>query len=120
MPQAPKSPSNVASTFFSPVHLLPKHLTFEHGGAKSFLAPGVILPLYAPGYEETSVTVEFYSFFETRKEHGTSHLLPQKSSEHCFCQNLVTIQIFSAVKYLLKFSVWYPGLPLFARMTRDQ
>ena len=32
--QAPKSPSNVTSTFFNTVHLLPKDLGFEHGGAK--------------------------------------------------------------------------------------
>jgi len=31
---APKSPNNVTNTFFDTVHLLPKELRFEHGGAK--------------------------------------------------------------------------------------
>jgi len=31
---SPKSPNNVTSTFFSAVHLLPKDLSFAHGGAK--------------------------------------------------------------------------------------
>ena len=31
---APKSPNNVTSTFFNTVHLLPKDLRYEHGGAK--------------------------------------------------------------------------------------
>jgi len=30
----PKSPNNVTSTFFHTVHLLPKELRFEDGGAK--------------------------------------------------------------------------------------
>jgi len=30
---APKSSKNIASTFFSTVHLLPKDLRFERGGA---------------------------------------------------------------------------------------
>jgi len=33
----PKSPNNVTSTFFNTVHVLPKDLSFEHGGAKLFL-----------------------------------------------------------------------------------
>ena len=37
---APKSPNNVASTFFNPVHSLPKDLKFEHGGAKLDSCPG--------------------------------------------------------------------------------
>ena len=31
---APKSPTNVTSTCFNTVHLLPKELKFERGGAK--------------------------------------------------------------------------------------
>jgi len=31
---AQKSPTDVTSTFFNTVHSLPKHLRFEHGGAK--------------------------------------------------------------------------------------
>jgi len=31
---APKCPNNVTSTFFNTVHLLPKDLRFEYGGAK--------------------------------------------------------------------------------------
>jgi len=37
---APKSPENVASSFFNRVHLLPKDLMFEHGGAKLASCPG--------------------------------------------------------------------------------
>ena len=40
--RAPKSPNNVASTFFNAVHLLPKDLGFEHGAPNLFLAPGAI------------------------------------------------------------------------------
>jgi len=45
---ARKSPNNVTSTFFNSVHLLPKDLSFEHGGATCLnernllLAPGTI------------------------------------------------------------------------------
>jgi len=43
LPRAPKSPENVASSFFNREHLLPKDLMFEHGGAKNLLlAPGAI------------------------------------------------------------------------------
>jgi len=35
-----KVPQNVTSTFFSTVHLLPKDLRFEHGGAKLASFPG--------------------------------------------------------------------------------
>ena len=43
---APESPSNVTSTFFTTEHLLPKHLSFEHGGAMPNLlfAPGATKP----------------------------------------------------------------------------
>jgi len=37
---APKSSSNVTSTFFNAVHLLPKDFSFEHGGAKLASCPG--------------------------------------------------------------------------------
>jgi len=40
MPWAPKSPNNVASTFFSTVKLLPKDLRFEHGGVELDSYPG--------------------------------------------------------------------------------
>jgi len=39
---APKSPSNITSTFFNTVHLFPKDLRFEHGGAKLASYPGTI------------------------------------------------------------------------------
>jgi len=39
----PKGPNNVTSTFFNTVHLLPKDLKFEHGGAK--LSSGCLTPL---------------------------------------------------------------------------
>jgi len=37
---ARKSPNNVTSTFVNTVHLLPKDLRFEHGGAKLASCPG--------------------------------------------------------------------------------
>jgi len=37
---APKSSSNVTSTFFNGVNLLPKELRFEHEGAKLVSCPG--------------------------------------------------------------------------------
>jgi len=39
---APKSPNNVASTFFNTTHLLPRDLKFEYGVDKLFFAPGAI------------------------------------------------------------------------------
>jgi len=42
---APKSPKNVTSTFFNTVHLFPKDLRFEHGGAKLASCPGRHLTL---------------------------------------------------------------------------
>jgi len=38
--RAPKSPNNVASTFFNTVRLLAKDLMFEHGDAKLVFCPG--------------------------------------------------------------------------------
>jgi len=35
-----KSPSDITSTFFNTVNLLPKDLRFEHGGAKLAPCPG--------------------------------------------------------------------------------
>jgi len=35
-----KSPNNVANNFFSTVHLLPKDLSFKHGGPKLASCPG--------------------------------------------------------------------------------
>jgi len=35
-----KSPNKVTSTLFDTVHLLPKDLKFEHGGAKPASCPG--------------------------------------------------------------------------------
>jgi len=46
--RAPKNPNNVTSIFFNTVHLIPKDLSFEHGGAKLALAPGAMQPRYAP------------------------------------------------------------------------
>jgi len=40
IPRAPKSHNNVESTFFNTIHLLPKDLMFEHGGAKLVSCPG--------------------------------------------------------------------------------
>jgi len=45
---APRSPNNVASTFFKTVNLLPKDLSFEHGGAKLASYPGPHLTSLRP------------------------------------------------------------------------
>ena len=45
---APKSSNNVTSTFFNTVHLLPKDLKFEHGGAKRASCPGRCLTSLRP------------------------------------------------------------------------
>jgi len=39
MPRAPKRRNSVANTFLNTVHLLPKDLRFEHGGAKLASCP---------------------------------------------------------------------------------
>jgi len=41
--RAPKSLNSLTSTFFNTVHLLPKDLRFEHGGAKLACFPGLHL-----------------------------------------------------------------------------
>ena len=42
-----KSPYNVAGTFFNTLHLLPKDLRFEHGGAELVSCPGRhLIPLH--------------------------------------------------------------------------
>jgi len=46
--QAPKSPNNVASTFFRTVNVLRKDLGFEHGGAKRVSCPGRHLTCLRP------------------------------------------------------------------------
>jgi len=47
--RAPPSPNNVTSTFFNAVHLLPKDLNCEHGGAKLASCPGRHLTSLRPG-----------------------------------------------------------------------
>jgi len=44
----PKSPINVTNIFFNTVHLLPKDLKFEHGGAKLASCPGRCLTSLRP------------------------------------------------------------------------
>ena len=41
--EVPKSPNNITSTFFITVHVLPKDLSFEHGGAKLASCSGCYL-----------------------------------------------------------------------------
>jgi len=43
-----QGPNNVASTFVNTVHLLPKDLRFEHGGAKLVSCPGRHLTCVTP------------------------------------------------------------------------
>jgi len=62
---APKSPNNVTSTFFNAVHLLPKDLSFEHGGAKLASCPGCYLTLLRPC---TYVTLKYQFERVTRFE----------------------------------------------------
>ena len=45
---APKSPTNVTSTSFNTVHLLPKELRFEHGGRQTCFLPRAPSNLVAP------------------------------------------------------------------------
>ena len=53
---APKSPSNVTSTFFYRVHLLPKDRWFEHVGAKLAFCPRRHLTEFRPCYYESLQT----------------------------------------------------------------
>ena len=46
---APRSPNNVTSTFFNAVDLPLKDISFEHEAPNLLLAPGAVLPRYAPG-----------------------------------------------------------------------
>ena len=46
--RSPKSHNNVTSTFFNTLHLLPKYLTFERGGAKLASFPGRHLTSLCP------------------------------------------------------------------------
>jgi len=54
-----KSPDNVTSTFFNRVYLLPKDLSFEHGGTKLASCPGPHITSLRP-CESTNVAVAFY------------------------------------------------------------
>jgi len=55
--EAPKSPNNVASTFFNTVHLLPKDLRFEYGDAKLASCPGRHLTSLHPCRQPTTISV---------------------------------------------------------------
>ena len=50
----PKIHNNVISTFFKPVHLLPKDLRFEHGGVKFVSCPRHHLTSLCPGTSRLS------------------------------------------------------------------
>jgi len=52
----PKSHNNVTSTFFNTLHLLPKYLMFERGGAKLASCPGRHLTSLRADFN-TSVTI---------------------------------------------------------------
>ena len=54
-----KCPNNIASTFFCTVHLLPKDLGFEHGGAKLASCPGRHLTSLRPCLGVIQCTVLF-------------------------------------------------------------
>jgi len=69
-----KSPSNVTITFFNTVHLLPKDLKFEHGGAKFASCPGrhlislrpCVLPKFEREYKFRPLAKGVYLRFDTR------------------------------------------------------
>jgi len=61
---APKSPNNVASTFFNTVCLLPEDLRFEHGGAKLASCPGRCLTSLRPCLYQSDLGVAFRSMIE--------------------------------------------------------
>jgi len=46
--ESPKSSNNVTGTFFNTEYLLPKDLSFEHGGGKLASCPGRHLTLLRP------------------------------------------------------------------------
>jgi len=60
VPREPKSPNNVASTFFSAVHLFPKDLMSEHGGAKLVSCPGRHLTSVHPWAVQQSLSKMLY------------------------------------------------------------
>jgi len=51
----PKSPNNGTNTFFNTVHLIPKELRFEYGGAELASCPGATQLRYAPDYEQMNL-----------------------------------------------------------------
>ena len=55
---APKSPNNVARTFFNTAHLLRKGLKFEHGGVKLVSCPGCHLASVRPGFGVCPMSTE--------------------------------------------------------------
>ena len=66
LPGAPKSPSNVASTFFSRVYLGPKDLRFGHGGAKLASCPERHLNSLRPSMRGKLPSPWHYPFVEGR------------------------------------------------------
>ena len=58
---SPKSPNNVTSTSFHTVRLLPKDLSFEHGGAKLASCPGHHLTSLRPVLANTARFSRFFS-----------------------------------------------------------
>jgi len=63
---APKSPYNVASTFFNTVHLLPKDLRFEHADAKLVSCPGRHLTSVRPCVRPAAVINQnFFHIYKT-------------------------------------------------------
>ena len=57
---APKSPKNIASTFFNAVNLLPKELRFKYGGAKLASCPGRHLTSLRPRSRINQTTVTWF------------------------------------------------------------
>ena len=58
IPRAPKFPNDITSIFFNTVHLLPKDLRFEHGGAKLVSCPMHHLTSLRPAPTATPATTE--------------------------------------------------------------
>ena len=83
--RASKSPNNVTSTFFNTVHLLPKDLRFEHGGAKLASCPGRHLTSLRPWIQGVlpAVVLAYSFWFEERSKVLLNGGNPNRSDVAC-------------------------------------
>jgi len=78
--RTPKSPNNVAITFFNTVHLLPNDLRFEHGGAKLVSCPGLHLTSVRPCHLHITVATSDVKHVLFYTNHLCTRLLESESS----------------------------------------